>query len=158
MMSVLQVRRHLERLGACQEALDWLADRDPAQAWASCQSADWLAWLADKLDLWSAETRAAHDPVRVAASDAYEAADRDVWTAYARAVAKAEADDDANPSWITYSTSMDAARNVRKTASASAQTARDAALVASIRALIPWSAVESALTAGSSASTLTVGV
>ncbi len=42
------VRKHLESLGACAEAMQWIGDRTSAQAWNECERADWLLWWAAK--------------------------------------------------------------------------------------------------------------
>ena len=38
-------RDELERLHACEEAVDWVAGRDLATAWRECPRADWMLWL-----------------------------------------------------------------------------------------------------------------
>jgi hypothetical protein len=39
----------LQRLGACQEAIQWVGNRTPRQAWDECERADWLLWIAAKM-------------------------------------------------------------------------------------------------------------
>ena len=39
------LRTHLTRLRACQEAVDWLGERDLATCWTECPRGDWLLWL-----------------------------------------------------------------------------------------------------------------
>ena len=38
----------LVKLGACQEALDWVGDRTKQQALADCERADWMLWYLAK--------------------------------------------------------------------------------------------------------------
>ena len=42
----------LDALGACEDAIDWVADeghRSLAAAWAACPRGDWMLWLAARL-------------------------------------------------------------------------------------------------------------
>ena len=39
----------LEKLHACPEARDWVADRTAKQAWQECQRIDWMFWLVEHL-------------------------------------------------------------------------------------------------------------
>ena len=39
------MQRLLERLGACDEAREWVGDRTLNQAWAECVRPDWMLWL-----------------------------------------------------------------------------------------------------------------
>ena len=41
---------HLRKLGACQEAIDWVGDKSLAEAWATCQRADWMFWFLKRSD------------------------------------------------------------------------------------------------------------
>jgi len=45
------VRRRLQSIGACDEALEWLADRDLSAMWQECERADWLLWLAATINI-----------------------------------------------------------------------------------------------------------
>jgi hypothetical protein len=41
--------RRIERLGACEEALEWCEDYDSFQkAWQACERGDWMLWLMGK--------------------------------------------------------------------------------------------------------------
>ena len=42
----MQFKEFLESIGACEPALEWVGDRDAETAWAECDQADWLMWLA----------------------------------------------------------------------------------------------------------------
>jgi hypothetical protein len=44
-MAETKLQNRLKRLGACEEAVKWVADRDFAAAWTECQRADWMLWL-----------------------------------------------------------------------------------------------------------------
>lgn len=55
-------QRQLEKLGACSEARNWVADRSYAKAWQDCTSLDYLRWFCDALIL--AEYEAKHAPIR----------------------------------------------------------------------------------------------
>ncbi len=39
----------LLRLGACDEARDWVSGKDLATAWSTCTRPDWMLWLLDAL-------------------------------------------------------------------------------------------------------------
>lgn len=45
----MKAKQIMERLGACQEAVDWAGDRTPEQAWAECQRGDWMLWYASRI-------------------------------------------------------------------------------------------------------------
>ena len=50
----------LKSLGACKEAVDWVATQpDAATAWRTCQRGDWMLWLAGRLSgkPWSVKRR-----------------------------------------------------------------------------------------------------
>jgi hypothetical protein len=36
---------------ACPDALTWLGDRSPREAWEVCERADWMLWLADHIGI-----------------------------------------------------------------------------------------------------------
>ena len=42
-------QRMLARLGACDYARAWVADRDLESSWAECHDSDWLLWLAARM-------------------------------------------------------------------------------------------------------------
>lgn len=41
----MTLRNQLIALGACQDAIDWVGNRDLAAAWAECSRGDWMLWL-----------------------------------------------------------------------------------------------------------------
>ena len=43
------LRDRLIKMGACEDAVAWVGDRDITAAWAECQRADWMLWLAGRL-------------------------------------------------------------------------------------------------------------
>lgn len=45
----MTLRDQLVGWNACQEAIDWLGDRDLETAWRECERADWMLWLSDKI-------------------------------------------------------------------------------------------------------------
>lgn len=45
-MTNVQTIDLLKRLGACDDATEWLGDRDLATAWRECPRGDWMLWLA----------------------------------------------------------------------------------------------------------------
>ena len=49
----------LSRLGACEEAREWVGDRTLEQAWAECESPDWMLWLHARSESADAEAYAA---------------------------------------------------------------------------------------------------
>lgn len=42
----MSLKRELKKLGACQEAVDWVGKRSLRVAWAECERADWMLWYA----------------------------------------------------------------------------------------------------------------
>jgi len=40
----------LARMGACAEARDWSRGKSLAEAWATCERSEWMAWLCLRLD------------------------------------------------------------------------------------------------------------
>ena len=43
------LRDRLIKMGACEDAVAWVGDRDITAAWAECQRADWMLWLAGRV-------------------------------------------------------------------------------------------------------------
>ena len=43
------LRDRLVKMGACKEAVAWVGNRDITAAWAECERADWMLWLADRV-------------------------------------------------------------------------------------------------------------
>ena len=48
-MTNKQLLKQLRKLEACAEAVEWVGKRDLATAWAECERADWLLWLAGNM-------------------------------------------------------------------------------------------------------------
>jgi len=44
-MNAEELRRELKLLGACKEGLEWSRGKSLAEAWATCERADWMLWL-----------------------------------------------------------------------------------------------------------------
>jgi hypothetical protein len=42
--------KKLREMNACSEAVEWVADRDLATAWAECERSDWMHWLLCRLE------------------------------------------------------------------------------------------------------------
>ena len=40
----MKIKAYLRKLGACEDALEWVGDRDLATAWEECERSDWLLW------------------------------------------------------------------------------------------------------------------
>ena len=67
----------LIRLGACAEAREWVGDRTLEQAWAECESPDWMLWLHARSESADAGAYAAlAEKWAAEAADAAEAAVR----------------------------------------------------------------------------------
>jgi hypothetical protein len=54
----------LTKMGACEEAVEWVGDKTLDEAWAECERGDWMLWLAqesgvDKRTLTLAKARCA---------------------------------------------------------------------------------------------------
>ena len=43
------MRDRLIKMGACEDAVAWVGERDIAAAWAECERADWMLWLAGRV-------------------------------------------------------------------------------------------------------------
>ena len=43
------LQKLLTRLSACKEAVEWVGERDLPTAWAECERADWMLWLAGNM-------------------------------------------------------------------------------------------------------------
>ena len=43
--------RQLKCLGACEESIKWVGDKEFEEAWASCEDIGWMFWLAEKLEV-----------------------------------------------------------------------------------------------------------
>ena len=43
------LRDRLVKMGACEDAVAWVGDRDITAAWAECDRADWMLWLAGRV-------------------------------------------------------------------------------------------------------------
>jgi len=46
----MKFRNKIIKLKACPEAVEWVGDRDFATAWRECKRADWMLWLAPRLE------------------------------------------------------------------------------------------------------------
>lgn len=57
-----KTQEYLEKLGACQEARDWVGNRTLQRAWEECDRLDWLHWLLSESIL--AEYKAKRAPIR----------------------------------------------------------------------------------------------
>ena len=53
----MKFQDYLKSIGACQDAVDWVGDRDPQTAWAECHRPDWMLWLDEKLNLLTDKQR-----------------------------------------------------------------------------------------------------
>ena len=42
------LKHYLKNETACQEAIDWIAERDLETAWSECPRGDWMLWLAKR--------------------------------------------------------------------------------------------------------------
>jgi hypothetical protein len=40
----------LRKLHACDEAVEWVAERTLEQAWAECERGDWMIWLLNAIE------------------------------------------------------------------------------------------------------------
>jgi len=43
-------REQLVAMDACAEAVEWVGDKTLAEAWATCERADWMLWLVTRID------------------------------------------------------------------------------------------------------------
>ncbi len=44
-------RYQLEKVGACQESLEWVKDKTIKQAWETCEKSNWMLWILSKTGL-----------------------------------------------------------------------------------------------------------
>jgi hypothetical protein len=42
-------KAELQKIGACQEAIDWVGKKTFKTAWVECERADWMLWLVGKM-------------------------------------------------------------------------------------------------------------
>lgn len=56
-MTNSQFKEKLKELNACQEAIDWIGDRDLQTAWNECERVDWMLWLCWKMDIGTKSQR-----------------------------------------------------------------------------------------------------
>ena len=47
-MDAKRLQMMLVKLGACSEAVEWSKGKTLAEAWKTCERADWMLWLAAK--------------------------------------------------------------------------------------------------------------
>jgi len=45
----MKFREKLKRIGACQEAIDWVGDKSPKEAWMTCGEMFWMYWFVEYL-------------------------------------------------------------------------------------------------------------
>jgi len=43
-------RKRLVKLGACSDAIAWVGEKTLAEAWETCDRADWMLWLVRRID------------------------------------------------------------------------------------------------------------
>ena len=41
----MKFKDKLVKMGACDDAVEWVGDRDEKTAWAECKRGDWMLWL-----------------------------------------------------------------------------------------------------------------
>ena len=74
-----QLLFHLNRLGACTEAVGWVRGSvmTPAALWCACRRGDWMLWLAAKAEVnWSADASHASYAVYDARSQSLKVSSR----------------------------------------------------------------------------------
>lgn len=59
----MTAKQLLIELGACKPAIRWVGNRSMYRAWMDCQRADWMIWLAVKVDVKSSLLRGALEAV-----------------------------------------------------------------------------------------------
>jgi len=83
-VNATETAKLLRRLGACEEARNWVQGHTLAWAWEKCERAYWLEWLANALGVRMTDSaRAEYDRVEAAA-----------WAKYNRGRAAAQAEYD----------------------------------------------------------------
>ena len=78
------LKEELIELKACEEAIKWVGEKTPEEAWNTCERGDWMWWL-----IWKTESATKEQSVRFAdfcANNAKERAASAAWAA-ARAAA-----------------------------------------------------------------------
>jgi len=48
--ATMTFKKYLVSLVACDEAVKWAGDKTQAEAWATCERADWMLWLVARID------------------------------------------------------------------------------------------------------------
>jgi hypothetical protein len=47
----MSLKDQLVKLGACNEALDWVGDKTIEEAWETCEDSEWMMWILEQTDL-----------------------------------------------------------------------------------------------------------
>ena len=47
----MKFRDKLKKMGACEAAVGWCGDRTAAQAYTDCERAEWMLWVATRIDI-----------------------------------------------------------------------------------------------------------
>src|SRR5271154_5536938 len=45
----MSLKSKLKALGACEEAVEWVGDRQLSTAWSECERGDWMLWLCARM-------------------------------------------------------------------------------------------------------------
>ena len=73
------LKEELIELKACEEAIKWVGEKTPEEAWNTCERGDWMWWL-----IWKTESATKEQSVRFAdfcANNAKERAASAAWAA-----------------------------------------------------------------------------
>ena len=47
----MKFKKQLTEMDACTQAVKWVGRKSPKTAWAKCERADWMLWLAGRLEI-----------------------------------------------------------------------------------------------------------
>lgn len=45
-----KLKKLLKKIGACEEAIDWIGERDLKTCWAQCERGNWMLWLCGSMN------------------------------------------------------------------------------------------------------------
>src|SRR5208337_3015165 len=43
------MKKLLKKLNACPDAIEWVGNRTPAEAWRDCERPDWALWICERM-------------------------------------------------------------------------------------------------------------
>lgn len=47
----MKLQQYLKKINACEDAVQWVGDRNLQEAWGNCERGDWMLWLMQRAEL-----------------------------------------------------------------------------------------------------------